>query len=1390
MGGLSAICEFCNAFHWIEEVASGTTLFEVCCKKGDITLDRLLSPPPYLKSLLEEQGPEGRDFRRQIRGYNNALAFTSVSYNKDTRTNLSVGIQSFCIHGELFHYQGSVVPEPGETPAFAQLFFYDPDYATNVRCARNTRLNRSLLLQLTTMLTDINPFIRIYKTARERLANQSQNLRILLNPQIRLVVESGADRRRENLPTSDEVAVIIPDETAEQSCRDILLAVRNPGRNSPALTRVNVTHAAYMPLHYVLLFPHGDLGWHYGLTIHGNHRTVQRLQQREFYRFRLHVRNGEYPTLFYAQRLFQQYIVDAFASCESTTLDWLRRHQDKIRADVYSGLADTLIRQDADPAQLGRRFVLPSSFVGSDRFMQQMFQDSMAIVRHFGKPDLFITFTANPRWPEIVNNLYTGQQATDRPDLIARVFRLKVKALLAELKNNLFGPYAGHVYTIEYQKRGLPHMHLLLFLKTCARFLTPERIDEVVCARLPDPEWDPTGELTEIVLSNMTHGPCGLDNLNAPCMASRFTNMPPTCQKRFPKPFSELTVVHEDSYPQYRRPDDGRTFTVPKPAFPNETIVRDNSWVVPYNPYLLKRYQAHINVEVCATVQAIKYIHKYVYKGTDRTTMQVQNADDEILRYVQGRYVGPPEAYWRIMEFSTHQEWPPVQHLALHLEGQHTVYFADELTPEALAEKMEQSRSTLMAFFKYNTEHPNGPLRLYSEFPQHFTWQPRTHTWQIRKKGFAIGRIYHCSPVAGEKFYLRLLLTSVPGARSFADLYMVDGVRYPTYQAACIARGLAEDDQEWYRCFDEAVLFSSAGSLRTLFLTGLRQQLMADPLIIWDRYKQYFADDLYRRLSTRAVDFPLPLQDPHYDYALFLLAAGLADQQRSLTGVGLPENVWDWSVAHEQSYHVDRIAIYGTLTDEMKAQLNNDQLLAFDTIVTAIRDDPQTAHFYLQGPGGTGKTFLYKTLCYYFRSQEKIVLCVASTGIAALLLPDGCTSHSQFKIPINLHETSTSSITKECLLARLLLRVDLIIWDEVPMQHKFCFEVVHRLLVDVRSTEDDILFGGVPVILGGDFAQILPVVPQGTRADVIQASLQRTFVWQKLRRLALRKNMRVNNGPYSEDFVSWIGNLSYLPELYNQPIRLPEYITQPPFVLDLINQIYPIDLLLRSVTDHTIFHKRAILSTLNRTVTELNTILLDRFPGELRTYSSIDSADVNEAGDNEVHEIPAEHLQSIDIASLPPSRLHLKVGVPIMLLRNLCPKEGLCNGSRLVVTSLRPHCIEARLLGGDFNGQLRVIPRIKLSSAESQLSFILTRKQFPVRLCFAMTINKSQGQSFDIVGVDLRSMVFSHGQFYVAMSRVSNPAGLFVLLPPESRTTYNIVWPEILENLTYKWDTE
>ena len=287
-------------------------------------------------------------------------------------------------------------------------------------------------------------------------------------------------------------------------------------------------------------------------------------KQRTYYRFRLHTRPDEPSTLFRAQRLFQQFVVDAWAICDQNKLGWIRSHQANIRAELYNGLADMLEAGDVNFAQVGRRVVLPSSYVGGDRFMQKLYQDSIAIVRRFGKPSLFIIFTANPKWEEIERELLPQQTAADRPDLVARVFNLKVRDLLDQIRHKeVFGPWLGWVWTIEYQKRGLPHLHLKVFLKTDHQFLTTAHIDRFICAEIPTEDDSISLELRAIIQTTMVHTHCAGGNSQAQCMQGLDPLMSRTCQKGYPRPFQPETIVSQDGYPLYRRRDTGLSFTLP-----------------------------------------------------------------------------------------------------------------------------------------------------------------------------------------------------------------------------------------------------------------------------------------------------------------------------------------------------------------------------------------------------------------------------------------------------------------------------------------------------------------------------------------------------------------------------------------------------------------------------------------------------------------------------------------------------------------------------------------------------------------------------------------------------------------------------------------------------------
>jgi len=165
----------------------------------------------------------------------------------------------------------------------------------------------------------------------------------------------------------DEVAMMVPEEYGEAGFSDIVLARRGmQGEGQGAFTTINPNHSAYLPLHYVIFFPRGELRWHWGRQLQSlnQQRRRERMPQRAFYRYRLHLREGEADTLFRGKSLTQQFVVDAWAVCDQNKLSWLRSHQQSFRADLYNGLADVLLREDIDLNSVGRKVILPSSFVG------------------------------------------------------------------------------------------------------------------------------------------------------------------------------------------------------------------------------------------------------------------------------------------------------------------------------------------------------------------------------------------------------------------------------------------------------------------------------------------------------------------------------------------------------------------------------------------------------------------------------------------------------------------------------------------------------------------------------------------------------------------------------------------------------------------------------------------------------------------------------------------------------------------------------------------------------------------------------------------------------------------------------------------------------------------
>jgi ATP-dependent DNA helicase PIF1 len=351
--------------------------------------------------------------------------------------------------------------------------------------------------------------------------------------------------------------------------------------------------------------------------------------------------------------------------------------------------------------------------------------------------------------------------------------------------------------------------------------------------------------------------------------------------------------------------------------------------------------------------------------------------------------------------------------------------------------------------------------------------------------------------------------------------------------------------------------------------------------------------------------------------------------------------------------------------------------------------------------------------------------------------------------------------------------------------------------VDPRNA--DLLFGGKTVVFGGDFRQILPVVPKGSRADIVHATINSSVLWRNCKVLKLTKNMRLQ---YSSDcpdietlalFAKWILDIGdgKAGELIDGEmiVQIPddilvEVVTNP--IGDIVEAIYPD--LLKNMFITNFFQDRAILAPTLDVVEQINDYVLSLIPGEYKEYLSCDSVSRCDQDDVIDHRwITTEFLNEIKCSGLPNYRLIIKVGVPIMLLRNLDVSSGLCNGTRLTVTYLGTNVIGAKIVTGTNIGDIVYIPRMKLLPSDANVSISFQRRQFPLCVCFAMSINKSQGQTLGNVGLYLPRPVFTHGQLYVAVSRVQTRNGLKILIGDSKESsknnTVNVVYPEVFQRI-------
>lgn len=1392
------VCPHCNARLWKEERRARVN----CCNEGKDVVAPLTAISPELWNIFNSSA-----FRANQRKYNGIFAFTALGaggLQKRTWTQPAPP-SMLTMHGRAYHRIFDLQERYSHLSVnnTSRFYVYDSEFQSRVD---DLDLNHHIALHLRDHVHMNIPWATQFRSAVQDIIDASTDH--ISHP---AYIEFASVSRTNNgplvgeQPSASEIAAIIfgPDSGSPSRRAVVTYPVNSPDPNPRFLP---LWSPAYEPLQYPLLFLHGEPGWsegHFEEDPPFQSRTMS-VSSDHHVPFLVYCRQRLLTERIFQTncRIAQEWCCDMFSRHEEHTLSFVQNN-----ANVQQRVASYRSIRDSSNAQPPGK-LLPASFHASPTKRKNDTEDALAIVNRLGKPHLMITVTCNPEWPEIALNLKAGQQASDRPDLCCRAFKLRLKAIIDDLRSgDVFGPCTYHMYVIEFQKRGFPHAHIVMKFEGDGPDQSGQ-MDSWVWAQLPD-ESIANGALRAKVLKFVVHKPCGTHDPNAPCMQTDRAGNIKRCNKFYPQPFRTSAGVNENTgRAEYRRTNNDDHPTIRQKV---DGVWQDvpigNEWIVPYNPYLLLKYDCHICVDVVTAASCVKYLFKYVTKGADMAKARISGISDEIEQYRSTRYISAAEATWRLFGFHMLSRNPSVTLLYAQLEQEHNVRFPQTATSQERRQIAENVVTDLMLYFNRPTTSTFEQLTILDYFETYSVKRkkatdpvPRAAPigkWidqlgntvtKRRVNSKHVCRLQFQDPTQGDLFYLRLILHHV-AARSYLALRTVDSpeagepVVHDNFHDAARARGLVTGDEEYFICMHEACVFYTGHKLRGLFVTLILDGAPAPKL--WEEFEDSLLEDLLFRFSyvdaknaaLREVDLKLQLHGKCNEQLNLPKVVHQQTEYQRLRGAFNPHT--------EASFAVDHLPY-----------LTHEQRHVYNTVITAVNNQAGRP-FMIDAPAGTGKTFTEKVIAAKLRGDGKTVLIVASTGIAALQLPGGWTAHSMFKLPLDEQLTAGAvcNIRAETQRAEVLRKCDLIIWDELPMAHKYCIEALHKTLQDLLHNNAP--FGGKPILFSGDWRQIGPVVKFGAPADTVEAAFISSYLWPAINRMHLTISQRDKQDAAYSSFVRKIGEdrlthrhfpdgSQQIPLSNHSDVSISDHFTLQSTTNfeDLITFVYP-DL----QSDHRGFSDRAILSSTNITIDKINDEVLNRIPGSEAIYTSADSLLSDESAQNASAYASPEHLNSLNVPGVPPHKLRLKSGALTMLTRNLNFSQALVNGQKGIVRDVQPNSrlIHYELLTPD--RPIVLVPRIMFHAQVGQQGVSFKRVQFPLRVAYSLTINKSQGQTLTRIGLDLRSAVFSHGQLYVALSRAQCRASITCLLPPENLInsiphTSNVVYPPFIDAAT------
>ncbi|GBN87992.1 hypothetical protein AVEN_107373-1 [Araneus ventricosus] len=452
-GTMSEQCGFCGAVYWKEEKNTAHK-YTKCCHDGKVQL------PAF---PLPENSPDAKNYRQRIRECNSTLAFASMG--AQIKPPRGTGPYCYRLQGQVYHRVSPLYASDQHKESYGQLHIFDSSEATEKRLSNNQNCLQHVFEKLDFMLREINPFAQSY-LQMHRLVQEHPTTSVKMV----FLEDKNLDMRRYNAPTlcTEVAAIFVGDNGESPANRDI--CVYPVGDTCQSISPLN---QCCDPMTYPLLFPRGECSWNTGMEHVEERRTAKRTRvtQLQYYAYRLSQRNG-FSILHNSGKLFCNILLMHMLKPKAQGLHFLRQNQKDLRIELYRGLLDALeCRAHNENICTGKLIILPSSFQGSPVICNRI--TKMQWLWYASLVSLFLTFTCNPSWSEILNSMEGVQRPEDRPDIIVHVFNMKLKQLLEDIcKHGIFGTVLAYFYVIEFQKRGLPHAHILLTLDSESKIRT------------------------------------------------------------------------------------------------------------------------------------------------------------------------------------------------------------------------------------------------------------------------------------------------------------------------------------------------------------------------------------------------------------------------------------------------------------------------------------------------------------------------------------------------------------------------------------------------------------------------------------------------------------------------------------------------------------------------------------------------------------------------------------------------------------------------------------------------------------------------------------------------------------------------------------------------------